>query len=327
MNATTLGMWRLSNPFAVGASILYDGLKGSITSSVLITPSASQVAKVLRSGGAGFALSYAVEQLLGAVDWVLDPANNRIKYKVSVPDKVGSYGIQIGDEYKYFNTAQQACDGWLSFNIAKHVSWQGITTKAKNSFCLVYGGINNYNGNGGALYNPVNESDIEEKNLSLETVAQKVIENAQNNNLDAQFAVLAAATNILSEAEKDDAKAKPIEEELERNAKCPSGIKSGYGQCWICPNEEKLSIENNKKIAKLRAQTLGSCQTGGRNKTFKDFDKNEFLVRAVAWDTLAEAREAENMCWLPPHQPHVVEAQTNRGIAETCRAGAAQVIK
>ncbi|WP_336020901.1 hypothetical protein [Acinetobacter bereziniae] len=57
-----------------------------------------------------------------------------------------------------------------------------------------------------------------EKNLSLITAAQQVIENAESDNLDAQFAVLAAATNILSEAEQDDAKAKPFEDELERNA-------------------------------------------------------------------------------------------------------------
>jgi hypothetical protein len=67
--------------------------------------------------------------------------------------------------------------------------------------------------------------------------------------------------------------------------------------------------------------------TGGRNKVFKNLDKDEFLVRSNAWDTLAEAREAENMFWLPPHANHVQEAQTNRGIAETCRAGAAQAIK
>lgn len=49
-NATTVGAWTLSNPMAVGASILYDGSKGAVTSSILITPNASQVAKVLRGG-------------------------------------------------------------------------------------------------------------------------------------------------------------------------------------------------------------------------------------------------------------------------------------
>ena len=73
----------------------------------------------------------------------------------------------------------------------------------------------------------------EEKTLSLDIVAQKVIENAESDNLDAQFAVLAAATNILSEAEQDEVKAKPIEDELESNVDCPSGIVRN-GSCWVC---------------------------------------------------------------------------------------------
>lgn len=74
-----------------------------------------------------------------------------------------------------------------------------------------------------------------------------------------------------------------------------------YGQCWICPATEKQPIESNKNIAKVRAQALGSCVIGGRTKVFKNFDKDNFLVRATARDTLAEAREIENMCWLPAH--------------------------
>lgn len=74
-----------------------------------------------------------------------------------------------------------------------------------------------------------------------------------------------------------------------------------YGQCWICPATEKQPIESNKNIAKVRAQALGSCVIGGEQKVFKNFDKDNFLVRATARDTLAEAREIENMCWLPAH--------------------------
>ena len=86
--AATVGGWNLSNPVVQGASTVYDATKNVLingkdfikNSSVKITPTASQVAKVLRGGAAGYALSVAVEQLLGAVDWVLDPANNQIVY-------------------------------------------------------------------------------------------------------------------------------------------------------------------------------------------------------------------------------------------------------
>ncbi|MFW1945588.1 hypothetical protein ACG93R_19060 [Acinetobacter guillouiae] len=80
VNAVTINGWNLLNPTAVGGSILYDATKGPLKSSILISPTASQVAKVLRGGVAGIALTLAVKQLLGAVDWVLDPANNSVKY-------------------------------------------------------------------------------------------------------------------------------------------------------------------------------------------------------------------------------------------------------
>jgi len=83
-----VGGWNLSNPVAQGASTIYDATKNVVINGkdfvkdswVKITPNASQVAKVLARGAAGYALSVAVEQLIGAVDWVLDPANNQIKY-------------------------------------------------------------------------------------------------------------------------------------------------------------------------------------------------------------------------------------------------------
>mgnify|MGYP000467544148 CR=1 FL=1 len=57
-----------------------NGAKKIATGTAKITPTAAQVSKVLARGAAGYALSVAVEQLLGAVDWVLDPANNQIVY-------------------------------------------------------------------------------------------------------------------------------------------------------------------------------------------------------------------------------------------------------
>src|SRR5690606_4863018 len=77
-------------------------------SSVKITPNASQVAKVLARGGAGYALSVAVEQLLGSVDWVLDPENNRIKYYVPVEGQTEKYYLVDGSSIQY-TTLNDAC--------------------------------------------------------------------------------------------------------------------------------------------------------------------------------------------------------------------------
>lgn len=87
-NAATVGGWSIGGLVADGASaiaqstkqVVIDGKNYIKKGTAKITPTASQVSKVLARGAAGYALSVAVQQLLGAVDWVLDPANNQIIY-------------------------------------------------------------------------------------------------------------------------------------------------------------------------------------------------------------------------------------------------------
>lgn len=225
-NAASLGGWSMSNPVAQGASTLYNGAKNVLingknvakTSTALITPTATGVAKVLAKGVAGFALSVAVEQLLGAVDWVLDPANNQIKYKTFD----GSY--QIGSQNPT-DTPQQACTNLAVSMITS--DWPSIKStrvwKEGNDFyCAI---ILNTKSGSEAQFNrtPINTiaKPSEEKYLPLPTVAAQVISNAESNTdkrVAAQVATTAAAADIVAEAEKDSTKARPIVNQLEANA-------------------------------------------------------------------------------------------------------------
>ncbi|AUC07925.1 hypothetical protein BVG18_17585 (plasmid) [Acinetobacter lwoffii] len=222
----SVGGWDLKNPVAQGASTVYDATKNVVIngknyikeSSVKITPTATSVAKVLARGGAGYALSVAVEQLIGAVDWVLDPANNRIVYTQPL-DGSGQYSIIIDGKSRIFPSAQAACSAWLSFWEAKgHPSWQNLTVRASNGSCLLYGGISNYNGNTGTDYSEIAAPQEEEKYLPLPVVAQQVISNADGGDAAAQQATTAAAAEIVAEAENDNTKARPIASQAEANA-------------------------------------------------------------------------------------------------------------
>lgn len=299
-NAFAIRQWTVSNPMAVGASMLYDGSKGAVTSAALITPNATQVAKVLRGGGAGYALSFAVEQLLGAVDWVMDPANNQIVYyeKPEIPNIPYLYGsISYTVSYKY--SKKEACIK-IGEVIAKRT---GLTDVSFNSINADGNCVLNYAGtvtyaSVEAIINPNYNPDEQpkEKTLPLETVAQKVIENAESNNLDAQFAVLAAANNILSEAENDDAKAKLIEDELENNAKCPSGIVRN-GSCWICNKSQFMPITRATRDAK----------TATRGKSCKNVTDTAIkTANATLFRNLINARIQENACWSPPDPNHAI---------------------
>ncbi|MCG7220239.1 hypothetical protein [Acinetobacter sp. AG3] len=307
----SIGGWTLSNPTAVGASILYDGTKGSLTSSVLISPNASQVAKVLRGGVAGIALSFAVEQLLGAVDWVMDPANNLIRYKEKG---------QVGKSYIYFCTGSSAdrCNSSnaLMYRHADNADLIALCT----SFGIQLGRVQNgqiaylhadrycviHNSIFGKFDYLVEDKT---KTLSLITVAQQVIENAESDNLDAQFTVLAAATNILSEAEQDDSKAKPIADELDNNSKCPSGIVRN-GSCWVC--DKSLFMPYTRATRDAKNATRGKSCKNVTDTTVK-------AANATLFRNLINARVQENACWLPPDPNHaiaLIDAQNALSLCE-----------
>lgn len=222
-NAATVGGWSLSNAVSKGASTVYDATKNVVINGkefvkdswVKITPNATQVAKVLARGGAGYALSIAVEQLLGAVDWVLDAENNRILYTelspLCGPTAKFCYTTAGG---KKAGTPQEACRLLNKSNGTKYHSASETTcyydVNGKPGFLAPIQKVANVDYDASA--------EQEQKSIPLTTVAQKVISNAESGNSHAQGATTAAAADIINEAEKDDAKARPIASQAEANA-------------------------------------------------------------------------------------------------------------
>lgn len=236
--------WSIGDRVAKGASTIVNGTKNVVingknyikTGTATITPTATQVAKVLARGGAGYALSVAVEQLLGSVDWVLDPENNRIKYFDPVdpnanPDapvnkiwthqcgnpvkKLESYSLNAMSSFllqcQWDNTSisqkitsiNTSTGSVCTENVRTHGTYKGCTTVKTRTI---------------TVNDPPREQDRPEKSIPLETVAQQVISNAQGGDTNAQVATTAAAADIVAEAEKDNTKARPIANQLDANA-------------------------------------------------------------------------------------------------------------
>ena len=218
--SANLGGWSLGNPIAQGASAVVNATKTAIingasvvkNSTAKITPPASSVAKVLARGAAGYALSVAVEQLLGSVDWVLDPANNQIKY--SVP--TGNGDFKLGD---YFgSTMIEAAN--LVLASGKYPTYKSLKNcqiyNSKQFVCYFY--TNTAQTETRPFYGYYSNVQEEERTLPLPTVAQQVISNAESGDTNAQVATVAAAQDIINEAETDQTKARPIVNQLEANA-------------------------------------------------------------------------------------------------------------
>ena len=239
--ASNVGGWSMGNPVAQGASAVYTGTKNVIINgadyikkgTAKITPPASSVAKVLARGAAGYALSIAVEQLLGSVDWVLDPANNRIKYIEQTDPNLPSCAyiyISYSKNHCTFEEAiqthyEKSTSRLEETTISTEVKNNGNTTcatytyysapKTSNSQLLTATQCINRTLN--PAYDPTAQS--EEKYLPLPIVAQRVISNAQGGDTNAQVATMAAAADIVDEASKDESKAPPIVGQLEASAK------------------------------------------------------------------------------------------------------------
>lgn len=225
-NAVNVGGWTLGNPIAQGASAIVNGTKTAVinganvikNSTAKITPPASAVAKVLARGAAGYALSVAVEQLIGSVDWVLDPANNQIKWVEQ--QTTGRYVFYPNGKPPVYAESESAiiasfCSNYGSYTRFDTSGW----TKNGNTYS---NWVSCWNGNQQTVSGPIYLTDAvvteEEKTIPLTTVAQKVISNAQNGDTQAQAATVAAAQDIINEAETDNTKARPIVNQLEANA-------------------------------------------------------------------------------------------------------------
>lgn len=337
-SAASFGGWNPLGLKPVGASSLLNASKTlggmAIESHALITPAIKDVTKVLVRGAGGLALSVAVEELLGAVDWVMDPANNQIRYKeasntidnspLSPLKYCGSTSSGICS-----TNPDKACksdfytDGDRVITSVKAVK-EGIINisgvQGDNYSCNVIWYFKSYPNNINVSTYTLNEiknlnynPDLEptEKTLPLDVVSQKIIDNAQSENADAQAVTLAAAQAILSEAENDAEKAEPIVRELDDNStnKCPSGI-TNNGSCWVCSRESWAPIRGRVVYAKDVVFGLSKCSAA--------MNSSQLLTRYKAFSELGAARDAENSCWAPQDQNHLQEAVEAKQTAAEC---------
>ncbi|MCU4497757.1 hypothetical protein KTI55_14530 [Acinetobacter ursingii] len=228
--AAGLGGWSLGGGVAQGASIVYNGSKQIIlngaskiaTGVAKITPPPSSVAKALAGGAGAIALDLALQELLGGVDYVLDPANNSVKY--SDPNAgTGQFLFGINDQELAF-TPSGAC---AKSSERTQSQWVGKlrldSSRGSYGYCISDAFPNGwtimrYNN---PAYDPAAEEE-NRKSIPLETVAQQVISNAAAGNAAAQQAVKAAADTMVAEAETDSSKARPIINQLEASQSVPT---------------------------------------------------------------------------------------------------------
>lgn len=209
------GGWTFSAFDAVAGvvSAIKNGAKATAT--VAKSPVSQKIAKGIVGGViAGAALPLAISQITGialdALDWVLDPAKNAIKY--SSKTAVTSYGG--------YATLDEYCNTKLS-----------QTDKNFGRFCAVSstGSIYITDKNGGS-YGTLGfvTNDKKTGSIPIPTVADKVYDNAKTGHADSVSVVTTAVADLTKEGEYD----KPLDLAKPEDKTCEAGyVKNSAGEC------------------------------------------------------------------------------------------------
>lgn len=273
-NAASLGGWSIGGSSVQGASVvlnaskelILNGAKKIANGTAKITPPPATVAKALAGGAAAIALDLAIKELLGGVDYVLDPANNSITYTSSskpttTPTSKFSFYIPsatlLSNDYGNY----KSCNGYYTtitalesclkskvnsdYEIVRNTNYSTLLSSAinrlKNSSTSQSTTISSelffvskqsfYYRGFDVLYVadvtlPPSSDTEHPKSIPLSTVAQQVISMAQSGNQQAQQAIKAAADTIVAEAETDSTKARPIINQFEKTSTIETTEKS-----------------------------------------------------------------------------------------------------
>lgn len=212
---TSIGGWTAVDTIIAGANTTINAVKTSggkaVKSAITIAPQAGKVGKVLVRGVGVGAVLLAVSQTLGdAVDYVLDPANNRIKYKNPVvPDTGFTYRMNYSGTD--FTSIADGCNQWyIDGAMSTSVGWvhkPSINYGDGTFSCNVEwnDGSSRRSTLGTYFASVPAEPDEDWKYLPIDSVAAQVISNAAAGDVASQEAVKAAALEGFAAGEHDAA--------------------------------------------------------------------------------------------------------------------------
>ncbi|ENR4569901.1 hypothetical protein ACEVN9_003702 [Acinetobacter baumannii] len=229
-NATSVAGegWSVTKKLVQGATTFYDGTKNIVlngknyaaTGAAKITPAASQVSKMIVRTGAVLAVDLAIKALIGAVDYVMDPANNQVKYYVSPPAASPSdqyYWSNGNSQNIKYSSARAALDGHLAYLCSSGGSWGGCPdqiSSIQGPNPLSYGASFNVTRTNNSTvtynmtkvanpaYDPNAPSNKEEKYLPYDAVASQIISDAVANKTDGKAYVSSVADTALEQDEQ-----------------------------------------------------------------------------------------------------------------------------
>lgn len=244
----SIGGWQVVSNVAngIGAKItatkevMINGASKVVTGTANITPKISDVGRFMGKVGAAAVVTEAMNQLLDGVDYVMDPANNRVQYKVitdpTLADGTLSNDIQYNcNTGQSFNTVTQCANEYVKMNKPADIRYKNCN-KSGNLTCYFYEIVKGKERPGSVwsigrsaprvISYPTNA--VEEKSVPLVDVGAQIIDQAEQDikagNVASPAVALsrAVAQDMVQEAETDDTKARPITNQFEQAPVIPT---------------------------------------------------------------------------------------------------------
>ncbi|MFK7253727.1 virulence factor TspB C-terminal domain-related protein [Acinetobacter baumannii] len=252
-NATTVSAegWSVTKRLVQGATTFYDGAKNVVlngknyaaTGTAAITPTATQVSKMIVRTGAVLAVDLAIKALIGSVDYVMDPANNRVIYKEPNTSECNNTNLcqpapylWVSIDNKYYSTRQTACQASAdyyskTYNLQKvsatsvlegqysqKCSWQRIRLDGSFVDTITYTLGSKVN----PAYDPNANQQQQEKYLPYDAVASQIISDAVVNKADGKAYVSSVADTALEDEERQIVPASDVTQQLNNSQAIPT---------------------------------------------------------------------------------------------------------
>lgn len=211
---------------------------GALKSVASVTPTAAKVGKHLIKGGGSVALAFAMVELAdGALDWVLDPANNAVKYKPKAGAGNGDAGAGAGTGALMYCKWYDECNAGVYNYGSAEAAGRATCAGYKETFVKIIGTPPYKDGDwftvhcartdgsqdlwsgrvkGNPAYDPnAGTGGVDAdgyKSIPIDTVAAKVIANAEAGHAPSQETVKTVAAEGFAAGELDaalDAAAEP----------------------------------------------------------------------------------------------------------------------
>ncbi len=246
-NATTVASegWSVTKRLIQGATTFYDGTKNIVlngknyaaTGAAKITPAASQVSKMIVRTGAVLAVDLAIKALIGAVSYTMDPANNRVIYRV--PPDPNSPNLQYAWHWTnigYYSTTVEAAVAYMAYhNSTASSSKQAASYQIKDTISDNSKTVNLFDSSGALvglatiqwLLNPNYDpkappQENQEKYLPYDAVASQLISDAVAEKTDAKAYVSSVADTALEDEQRQIVPASDVTQQLNNSQAIPT---------------------------------------------------------------------------------------------------------